>query len=47
MVNEMITEWGKLNSVEAKMAISDQINSIKDAPGPAEVFAAEHTKSQA
>ena len=34
MVNEMIHEWSKISSVEAKVAISDQINALKDVPMP-------------
>ena len=38
MVNEMIQSWSKLNSNEAKMAISDQINADKDAQSPTDLI---------
>lgn len=38
LVNEMIQEWGKLSSVEAKMQISDQINQLKGTQSPQHIL---------
>lgn len=37
MVKKMISDWSKISSVDAKVSISDQINSIKDKPSLTEI----------
>ena len=37
MVKSMISDWGKISSVDAKASISNLINSNKDVPTPIDV----------
>ena len=41
MVNEMIAEWSKVASLEAKTTISEQINLMKSVPHPIQICSTE------